>query len=119
MGSQLTPEGLHADAMIVSSGPMSRVRYLAASLIWLVFVSPAFAGNKNKAQSDRKLPHDIEAILDDPDSARGFWGIYAVSLKSNQTIFALNEDKLFTPGVECQAVHNRRGVWAHRAELPL
>ena len=76
---------------------MSRVRYLAASLIWLVFVSPAFAGNKNKAQSDRKLPHDIEAILNDPESARGFWGIYAVSLKSNQPIFALNEDKLFTP----------------------
>jgi len=76
---------------------MSRVRYLAASLVWLVFVSPAIAGNKNKPQSDRKLPHDIQAILDDPEGARGFWGVYAVSLKSQRTIFALNADRLFTP----------------------
>ncbi len=76
---------------------MSRVRYLAASLIWLVFVSPAFAGNKEKTKSSGKISHDIETILDDPEAAHGFWGIYAVSLKSGQTIFALNEDKLFTP----------------------
>ena len=73
---------------------MSRVRYLACSLLWVILVSPAFAGSN---QSSGKLSNDIRAMLDDPDTARGFWGIYAVSLKSNKVLFALNEDKLFTP----------------------
>jgi len=76
---------------------MSRVRYLVSCLIGVVLLSPAFARAKKETQSAQKLPHDIEAILDDPDGAHGFWGIYAVSLDSKKPIFALNPDKLFTP----------------------
>jgi len=39
----------------------------------------------------------IQKVLADPDAARGFWGIEIVSLKSGQTLYALNADKLFTP----------------------
>ena len=74
---------------------MSRVRYLACSLLWVILVSPAVAGSQK--DSSGKLPNDIRAMLDDPDTARGFWGIYAVSLKSNKVLVALNADKLFTP----------------------
>src|SRR5262249_24961546 len=35
--------------------------------------------------------------LDDPEVARGFWGVYAVSLDSGKVLFARDQDKLFTP----------------------
>ena len=76
---------------------MFRVRYFVTLIIGVALLTPPFAGNNQKPQSAGKLTHDIRAILDDPDSARGFWGIYAVSLDSGKTIFALNQDKLFTP----------------------
>ena len=76
---------------------MFRVRYFVTLIIAVALLTPAFAGNNQKPQSAGRLGHDIRAILDDPDSARGFWGIYAVSLDSGKVIFALNQDKLFTP----------------------
>ena len=76
---------------------MFRVRYFVILLIGVAALNPAVAGNNQKPQPAAKFSHDIRAILDDPDSARGFWGIYAVSLDSGKTIFALNQDKLFTP----------------------
>ena len=76
---------------------MFRVRYLATFLVWVGLLTPCFAGNSNKTQPTRKLAHDIEDALDDPDNAHGFWGIYAISLDTGKTIYELNGDKLFTP----------------------
>jgi len=76
---------------------MSRVRYFVTLIIGVALLPPAFAGNIRKPQSAGQLTRDIRAVLDDPDCARGFWGIYAVSLDSGRTIFSLNQDKLFTP----------------------
>jgi D-alanyl-D-alanine carboxypeptidase/D-alanyl-D-alanine-endopeptidase (penicillin-binding protein 4) len=76
---------------------MSRVRDLVVSLVCLALLGPALPAANKKAQPARKLSRDVQAILEDPDSEHGFWGVYAVSLDSNKTIFALNEDKLFTP----------------------
>ncbi|MDR3747543.1 MAG: D-alanyl-D-alanine carboxypeptidase/D-alanyl-D-alanine-endopeptidase [Acidobacteriota bacterium] len=85
---------------------MCRFRYYAG--VWLVFVllSPAFAASHKKIASKpegpRKLDHDIEQVLSDPEAARGFWGIYAVSLDSGKPIFRLNQDKLFTPASDAK-----------------
>jgi len=76
---------------------MFRVRFLVTLIIGIALLTPAFAGNNQKPQSVAKLNHDIATILDDPDSDRAFWGIYAISLDSGKTILALNPDKLFTP----------------------
>jgi D-alanyl-D-alanine carboxypeptidase/D-alanyl-D-alanine-endopeptidase (penicillin-binding protein 4) len=53
--------------------------------------------NTRQAADTRKLDHDIQQILEEPDVARGFWGIYAVSLDNGRALYALNQDKLFTP----------------------
>ncbi len=78
---------------------MFRVRDFVAFVLSLALLGPSFvfARTHKSQQSAAKLDHDIKEILDDPDSARGFWGIYAVSLNSGKTIFQLNQDKLFTP----------------------
>jgi D-alanyl-D-alanine carboxypeptidase/D-alanyl-D-alanine-endopeptidase (penicillin-binding protein 4) len=76
---------------------MFRVRYHVAIFLCLGMLASAYAASTRKQQSAGKLNRDIHEILDDPDIARGFWGIYAVSLDSSKTIFALNQDKLFTP----------------------
>ncbi len=53
---------------------------------------------KHGAAADQKLAESIDQILSsDPEVARGFWGIYAVSLDGGKPLFALNQDKLFTP----------------------
>ena len=80
---------------------MSRARYLAAAVVWIALLVPAYAGNNKKLdgkpENRRKLSHDILEILGDPDTARGFWGIYVVSLDTGRPIFAHNQDRLFTP----------------------
>ena len=76
---------------------MSRVRYSAVLVVWLALLVPAFGEAKKKAQPTEKISRDIEALLQDPDAARGFWGIYAVSIDSGRVLVAVNPDKLFTP----------------------
>jgi D-alanyl-D-alanine carboxypeptidase/D-alanyl-D-alanine-endopeptidase (penicillin-binding protein 4) len=80
---------------------MSRARYLAAVAVWVALLIPVCWGTNKKVdgkqENPRRLSHDIAEILSDPDTARGFWGIYAVSLDTGRQIFALNQDKLFTP----------------------
>ena len=79
---------------------MYRVRNLAAIVLFIALLSQAFAApRKRPANSDspQKLDHDLEQILSDPAVARGFWGIYAVSLDSGRLLYALNQNKLFTP----------------------
>jgi D-alanyl-D-alanine carboxypeptidase/D-alanyl-D-alanine-endopeptidase (penicillin-binding protein 4) len=76
---------------------MFRVPYLAAIALWLALLLPAHAGNNKRTQNLVKLTHDIQTILDDPEAARGFWGVDAISLDTGRTLVALNQDKLFTP----------------------
>lgn len=50
------------------------------------------------AAVDRKpLGPRVNAIVADPDLARGFWGIEVVSLNTGQLLYSLNADKLFIP----------------------
>ena len=44
-----------------------------------------------------KLDKKIEKIIDQPDLARGFWGIEITSLQSGKVLCSINADKLFTP----------------------
>lgn len=76
---------------------MFRVRYLVAVVLGAALLAPAAAANKNKVQSAGKITRDIEAMLRDPEAARSFWGVSAISLDSGRTLVALNSDKLFTP----------------------
>ena len=80
---------------------MSRVRDLAAIALLFVLCLPASAAARKKADRDGsaggKLDSEIAQILSDPEAARGFWGVYAVSMDSGKPLYALNKDKLFTP----------------------
>src|SRR5271169_6645324 len=81
---------------------MYRVRHLVRLVLLLLLAAHAFAAESanaphKKAENNKKLSRAIEQILSEPDVARGFWGIDVVSLDTGDRIFALNEDKLFTP----------------------
>lgn len=43
------------------------------------------------------LAERIQRIIDRPEFAHAFWGIQFTSLDSNRVVYALNENKLFTP----------------------
>ena len=81
---------------------MYRVRQAVQIALLLVLTAHAFAapapkGTHQKAVGDQRLGRAIEQVLSQPDVARGFWGIDVVSLDSGKQLFAVNEDKLFTP----------------------
>src|SRR5215469_8113936 len=81
---------------------MYGVRHLVRAFLVLVLAAHAFAADATKpghrkAEDNKKLFFAIEQILSDPDVARGFWGIDIVSLDTGKRVFALNENKLFTP----------------------
>ena len=77
---------------------MYRVRHSAALLVLLLAVQFSNAADKAPKKADTKAIADrIGRILSQPDIARGFWGIEAVSLDTGKTLFSLNGDKLFTP----------------------
>src|SRR5215470_16969717 len=59
----------------------------------------AFLTLQVHADSSRhtKLDKKIEKILDQPDLARGFWGIEITSVQSGKVLCSINGDKLFTP----------------------
>ena len=81
---------------------MYRVRHLAP-LVVLIFalLSSAFAATNNKPDKkpseEKKLASEIDKVLSDPEAARGFWGIYAVSIDTGKPLYAFNQGKLFTP----------------------
>jgi D-alanyl-D-alanine carboxypeptidase/D-alanyl-D-alanine-endopeptidase (penicillin-binding protein 4) len=96
--------------------PMSRARYFVLFVALLVAVQwssaaslpkssprknihPAAKKNKDKekAHESKALRERIDAILSQPDIARGFWGVEAVSLTTGKTLYTYNGDKLFTP----------------------
>ncbi len=79
---------------------MYPARHLASILLALLLTqSLAFGGKKPQPSKPEpsKLDRDIVQILAEPDAARGWWGIYVVSIDSGKQLYALNQDKLFTP----------------------
>ena len=70
---------------------------LLLALVGYNFAAESAKNQHKKAEDSKKLSRAIEQILSEPDVARGFWGIDVVSLDTGNRIFALNEDKLFTP----------------------
>src|ERR1035441_3474842 len=76
---------------------MYRVRHLAP-LVVLIFalLSSAFAATNNKPDKkpseEKKLASEIDKVLSDPEAARGFWGIYAVSIDTGKPLYAFNQE---------------------------
>ena len=58
---------------------------------------PAAEKEKKREKEPKSLHERIERVLNQPDIARGFWGVEAVSLNTGKTIYTNNGDKLFTP----------------------
>ncbi len=78
---------------------MCPVRYLG-SLLMIVLLAQTLASGSRKHASvseSQKLGKQIGTILSDPGAARAMWGIDVVSIDSGKTVFARNQDKLFTP----------------------
>src|SRR5690349_19163993 len=70
-------------------------RYKASTLLLgALLLTQAQAASLKKHVSLKK---QIETILEQPDLARGFWGIEIASLKDGKVLYSLNSDKLFTP----------------------
>jgi serine-type D-Ala-D-Ala carboxypeptidase/endopeptidase (penicillin-binding protein 4) len=70
---------------------MRRARSAVAVLAVLLLAANIYAADP------RLLTPKINAILADPDMARGFWGIEIVSLTNGQVLYSQNADKLFIP----------------------
>jgi D-alanyl-D-alanine carboxypeptidase/D-alanyl-D-alanine-endopeptidase (penicillin-binding protein 4) len=68
--------------------------FLLCVLLACVLPHPAQAASHKKPLSVQK---QIDAILSQPDLARGYWGIEITSLASGKVLYALNADKMFTP----------------------
>ncbi|MGI9100841.1 MAG: D-alanyl-D-alanine carboxypeptidase/D-alanyl-D-alanine endopeptidase [Terriglobales bacterium] len=66
-------------------------------LLLLVQFSPAAPRPPKHDKEPKSLAAKIDKILSQPDVARGFWGVEAVSLSSGETLYTQNADKLFTP----------------------
>ena len=81
---------------------MYRVRQVVLIVLLLVMAAHAFAAPGAKhpgkpADDGKRLSRAIDQILSEPDVSRGFWGIDVVSLDTGNRLYALNENKLFTP----------------------
>jgi PBP4 family serine-type D-alanyl-D-alanine carboxypeptidase len=50
------------------------------------------------------LDKRIQAVMDRPEFAHAIWGMEFYDLKSKQTIFAINRDRLFVPGSTTKTV---------------
>jgi D-alanyl-D-alanine carboxypeptidase/D-alanyl-D-alanine-endopeptidase (penicillin-binding protein 4) len=70
---------------------MRRTRPFRVAAFCLLLVAPLYAASHKSAATR------IDAILSEPDLARGFWGIEVVSLSSGRVLYEHNADKLFTP----------------------
>ena len=70
----------------------ARHRVLILPLALLPFAAPL------AAQAPAPLAARIEAILGRPEFRHALWGIEFLDLETNRPVYALNADKLFTPG---------------------
>ena len=78
---------------------MSSARQFAAILVLLLLTQAvAYGGKKASSKPEpTQLERDIQQILSEEDAARAWWGIDVVSLDTGKRLYALNQDKLFTP----------------------
>src|SRR3954452_10385070 len=91
---------------------MYRVRHSAVFVVLLLSVQLAIAApprrdsrpnnvkpaaEKTKGKAPKSVRERIERVLNQPDIARGFWGVEAASLTTGKTLYTYNGDKLFTP----------------------
>jgi serine-type D-Ala-D-Ala carboxypeptidase/endopeptidase (penicillin-binding protein 4) len=65
--------------------------------------NPAAAPHR-VAASPTPLQHDIDALLARPELAHGSWGVLVRSLKTNETLYALNARKLMLPASNMKIV---------------
>lgn len=75
-------------------------RSLAVFFLFLITLSYATAESKRaKTPKPNKqlLAQRIDRIINEPDVARGFWGIEVVSLKDATPLYSVNADKMFIP----------------------
>jgi D-alanyl-D-alanine carboxypeptidase/D-alanyl-D-alanine-endopeptidase (penicillin-binding protein 4) len=73
---------------------------LACILLICIFLTCGPLTNTAQAASRKKplsLHKQIEALLSQPELARGYWGIEITSLSSGKVLYSLNPGKLFTP----------------------
>ena len=66
------------------------------TLLFPILAAPAFATPLIAQRAP--LGERIQPVINRPEFAHAMWGIQFISLDSNRTVWALNEDKLFTPG---------------------
>ena len=100
------------------------VRHLIRVALLLSLAAHSFAAASaktphKKPDDNKKLSRAIEQIVSEPDVARGFWGIDVVSLDTGNRIFALNENKLFTPASNTKLFTTAAVLGADRPRLPL
>jgi D-alanyl-D-alanine carboxypeptidase/D-alanyl-D-alanine-endopeptidase (penicillin-binding protein 4) len=50
------------------------------------------------------LQHDLDAVLARPTLARGYWGVLVKSLKTDETLYAVNASKLMMPASNMKIV---------------
>jgi D-alanyl-D-alanine carboxypeptidase/D-alanyl-D-alanine-endopeptidase (penicillin-binding protein 4) len=88
---------------------LAELKVCAAIAIALTAVScahptnPAAAPNR-VAASPTPLQHDIDALLARPELAHGSWGVLVRSLKTNETLYAVNARKLMLPASNMKIV---------------
>src|SRR5450631_1841107 len=68
--------------------------FLLCLLTCILLLNPAQGASSKKLLS---LQKQMDAILSQPELARGYWGIEVTSLSSGKVLYALNADRLFTP----------------------
>ncbi len=80
-----------------------RTQRLAAKLLVLLLLltqlcyAESAKPSKPPKPNRLQLAHNIDSIIEEPDVARGFWGIEVISLKDGSVLYSTNSDKLFTP----------------------
>jgi D-alanyl-D-alanine carboxypeptidase/D-alanyl-D-alanine-endopeptidase (penicillin-binding protein 4) len=70
---------------------MRHRRPFRLTVLCLLLAAPLYAA------PHKSLATRVDAVLSEPDLARGFWGIEVVSLSSGKVLYEHNADKLFTP----------------------
>ena len=68
----------------------------ARMLLLPMLAAPAFVTPLAAQQSP--LGERIQRVMNRPEFAHAMWGIQFASLDSGRVVYALNENKLFTPG---------------------
>ncbi len=76
---------------------MRPCRLLPKLLSFLVCVLFTYQAQAASRKPHLSLQKQIDAILSQPDLARGYWGIEITSLSSGKILYSLNPGKLLTP----------------------